>query len=247
MGTGRAHAPPAQAERAASPAPGGAPYTLASLAAQDIAAVARVHVESFGDTFLARLGIDVLRHFYAAFLDYPEACAFVCRDSASGAVVGFVCGTENLRHHYRWFVRRRALPAASALLARALRDRAIARGMLRRARSVGGLLGAEDPPRAQSGSSLALAPAHLMSMAVRPGWRGAGVGAALVRAFTDEMARRGVRSLVLGVRDENTAARRLYERLGWRPALREQALDGSASWLYVYDTGEAGAGAVGEV
>jgi ribosomal protein S18 acetylase RimI-like enzyme len=53
-----------------------------------------------------------------------------------------------------------------------------------------------------------------VSIGVKPGARGEGVGETLLRALIDEAARRDV-GLCLSVRTENPA-RRLYERLGFR-------------------------------
>ena len=213
-------------------------YLLTPLAAGDIDAVARLHVASFGDSFLATLGVAVLRHYYRTFLDYPEACSFVCRHRPSGTVVGFVCGTESHRRHYRTFLWRRLLPALPALAGRALGDGRMALGLLRRAGPVARIVARRRPAADAEGPRMPLPQVHLMSMAVHPDQRRNGVGELLVRAFTAEMARRGVRRIVLGVREENGPARRLYERLGWRPLHAERALDGSLSWLYLREVAE---------
>ncbi len=55
--------------------------------------------------------------------------------------------------------------------------------------------------------------AQLMSIAVEPTARSRGIGKALLTRFLDELAREGVRSVVLEVRKSNDAARALYESL----------------------------------
>jgi ribosomal protein S18 acetylase RimI-like enzyme len=55
----------------------------------------------------------------------------------------------------------------------------------------------------------------LAYMAVEPEWRGRGVGGALLMAAEDEARRRGLPYMALMVTDENSAARRLYERNGY--------------------------------
>jgi ribosomal protein S18 acetylase RimI-like enzyme len=200
---------------------------IGALRGDQVKAVARIHVR--GDrSFLASLGAEVLAHYYRTFLDYPQACALVARQVPSGTVVGFVVGTEDLRRHYRTFLLRRLLPMLPSLLVRALTDRRVALGLLRRAGRVAGIAGR----RSRGDTRAAPMPAaHLMMVVVLPPHRGRGIGEILVRAFTAEMTRRGVPRLVLGVRDDNHTARRLYERLGWRPAVREAG----DSWLYLLD------------
>ena len=215
----------------------GGGYVVTPLEARDLDAVARLHVAGFGDAFLATLGVPFLRHYYRTFLDYPGGCGLVARRGMDGVSAGFVCGTEDVARHYRMFLLRRLLPALPALVTQAVCEPGIVRGLLRRLRPLGAILGrrAHSPPAAPVAS---LPSAQLMSMAVDPAHRGRGVGELLVQAFVDEMARRGVPRLALGVRERNAPARRLYERTGWRPVLMERAHDGSASWIYLRDLTE---------
>jgi GNAT superfamily N-acetyltransferase len=58
-----------------------------------------------------------------------------------------------------------------------------------------------------------------LSVCVLPGYRGAGLGAALVSAAVAEARDRSLAALSLSV-EEGNPARRLYERLGFRPVAR---------------------------
>ena len=208
-------------------------YQIVRMQPQHCRAVARLHVLGYAG-FLASLGAPALSQFYRTYLDYRQGCGLVVRTRPRGEVVGFVAGTEDLRLHYRTFLLRRLAPMLPALAARAVTRPSLALGLLRRAWQLTGVVGRR--PRPHGAGSIPLPPAHLMMMVVHPRHRGRGVGEALVRGFTVEMARRRVPRLVLGVRDDNYAARRLYERLGWQPTVMERALDGSVSWLYLRDT-----------
>ena len=59
---------------------------------------------------------------------------------------------------------------------------------------------------------------HLVSMWVDPNYRRRGVARALVAQAVRWAAERGAREVSLWVADHNTAACRLYERVGFRPA-----------------------------
>ncbi|MGW6130530.1 N-acetyltransferase family protein [Cellulomonas sp. NPDC055163] len=56
---------------------------------------------------------------------------------------------------------------------------------------------------------------HLVALWVEPGARNSGVGTALLAAAEREAARAGAETLSLWVREDNTAALRLFERLGF--------------------------------
>jgi [ribosomal protein S18]-alanine N-acetyltransferase len=59
---------------------------------------------------------------------------------------------------------------------------------------------------------------HINNLAVRPECRGRGYGTALLAYALEEARRHGVRRALLEVRRSNDAARRLYERHGFRVA-----------------------------
>ena len=56
---------------------------------------------------------------------------------------------------------------------------------------------------------------HINNVAVRPQFRGHGIGSALLHHALAEAKQLGARRATLEVRASNTAARRLYERLGF--------------------------------
>jgi len=57
---------------------------------------------------------------------------------------------------------------------------------------------------------------EILNLGVAPARRRQGIGAELVRVMMDALRARGARAVYLEVRDSNTAARALYERLGFR-------------------------------
>jgi GNAT superfamily N-acetyltransferase len=61
--------------------------------------------------------------------------------------------------------------------------------------------------------------ADLQSFSVAPDWRGRGLGTVLLDRVDLELARRGIKDLMLQVVEGNDDARRLYERRGLRPVM----------------------------
>ena len=59
--------------------------------------------------------------------------------------------------------------------------------------------------------------AHITTFAVDPDWRRRGIGERLLLTLLDVAVERGAREATLEVRLSNVAARRLYEKYGFRP------------------------------
>lgn len=65
--------------------------------------------------------------------------------------------------------------------------------------------------------------AEVLTLAVLPQARRAGVGLALMQALAEQARRRGATTLFLEVAETNVAARALYERMGATPCGRRRA------------------------
>ena len=66
------------------------------------------------------------------------------------------------------------------------------------------------------GSQSVLDAADMMNIAVHPDYRRQGIGRDLVLALAEALQEKGIRSLMLEVRQSNTPAIALYEQLGFR-------------------------------
>lgn len=76
---------------------------------------------------------------------------------------------------------------------------------------------ADDRIVAYGGMWLMVDEAHITTFAVHPGWRRQRLGERLLLAFLDLARDRHAREATLEVRLSNLAARRLYEKYGFRP------------------------------
>ena len=76
---------------------------------------------------------------------------------------------------------------------------------------------AEDRVVAYGGMWLMVDEAHITTFAVHPAWRRQKIGERLLLAFLDLAIDRRAREATLEVRLSNLAARRLYEKYGFRP------------------------------
>jgi [ribosomal protein S18]-alanine N-acetyltransferase len=76
---------------------------------------------------------------------------------------------------------------------------------------------AGDAVAAYGGMWLMVDEAHITTFAVDPAWRRQRIGERLLLAFLDVAVDQGAREATLEVRLSNLAARRLYEKYGFRP------------------------------
>ena len=56
---------------------------------------------------------------------------------------------------------------------------------------------------------------HLLSMGIRPGWRGRGLGHRFLRFVLERLGQRGIRALTLLVSENNLRALKLYREVGF--------------------------------
>ena len=167
----------------------------------DVGSVVALHLAAFPSFFLSFLGPAFLRQLYRGILDDPEGLAVVAE--RDGRLTGFVAGVASQGGFYRRLIRGRLVQFGLASIIPVLRRPTIVPRLLRALRKP-----------ADSASSIASA--SLMSIAVAPSEEGKGTGQALVRAFCDALARKGIAAVCLTTdRDENDRTNRFYQRLGF--------------------------------
>ncbi len=171
--------------------------TIRRAAPADAAAVATLHCRCIPWGLLTQMGQTFVGAFYAALIDSPSGFAFVAE--RNGRVVGFASGVVHWRRFYRQFLRRHPRLAAMAAV------RSLRAGRWRRLLETSRYAVAAGLPQAE-----------VVSVALEPESRGAGVAGALVRGVLDEFAARGVSTVRVTAGAANAPAVRLYERAGFR-------------------------------
>jgi ribosomal protein S18 acetylase RimI-like enzyme len=74
--------------------------------------------------------------------------------------------------------------------------------------------------------------AYIYGFRVRPDYRGRGIGSQMLETAEADLVSRGFKRIALNVARENEAARRLYERRGYRVVAPEPGI-----WSYLDDKG----------
>jgi ribosomal protein S18 acetylase RimI-like enzyme len=166
---------------------------------------AEMHLLAFRGFFLASLGRGFLRELYRQAAAQEQTVGYVVLDDKDD-VVGALFGLTEQSGFYRAMFRRRwwafAFHSAGALLRRPW---ILPRLVRARSRS-------SNPP------PFDLRPlGSIESVAVDPRYQGKGLGAALLRAASEEFVRRGVHAIYLTTdADRNDKVRAFYKSQGWR-------------------------------
>lgn len=187
----------------------------------DVPAVVAVHLKSFPGFFLTFLGSSFLHELYSAILVDRDGIALVASDKSG--INGFVAGTAQPKGFYRRLLQQRWWRFALASTVPALKRPAIIPRLLR------AFAMPEQVTRQDKRGTL-------MSIAVLPSYQGRHIGHALVNAFLEEALRRGLHQVDLTTdRDDNTAANRFYQKMGFVCERSYETPEGRAMNEYVIE------------
>jgi len=164
----------------------------------DAKAIAELHARSLPEAFLPSLGQRFMRHLYRGLMNDPRADVVVAE--SDHGIVGFAAGVRSVGAFYRSFLIRRGVIAAVLALPHTLQPGVAARAM----ETVRYPSGTDDLPRAE-----------LLAICVGEGARGSGTGRRLAARVLDDLAAIGGNRVKVVVSNENDAAIRFYESLGF--------------------------------
>ncbi|TRZ52744.1 GNAT family N-acetyltransferase [bacterium] len=168
----------------------------------DVNAVVKVHLSSFQGFFLTFLGRQFLSELYAGIVADSTGIAFVYREEAR--VLGFVAGTSHPAGFYSRLLHRRWWRFASASLIPILKNPLIIPRLLRAIRKPQDVSNQPDT-------------GTLMSVAVSPEAQSRGLGQALVKAFLEEAADRGLKHVDLTTdKHNNDSVNQFYQHMRFR-------------------------------
>ena len=181
--------------------------------------VVRIHAESFPAYRSTLYGPAFLRLLYGEFCR-SAACESFVHLGGSSAVDGFVCGVRDYKTFYADLLRHNLVFLAWVLAGALLKRPRLAVGILRRGAAV--VTTAISPRHTTPGGLKELEFLHtrryanLVSIAVAPAARGSPAGLLLVRAFAEELTRKGYQHCLLDTERDNVAANKFFEKAGFR-------------------------------
>ncbi len=176
--------------------------------------MAALHCRQIPWGLLSQLGPEFVLTFYTALVRSPLGFAFVAEDN--NRLMGFASGVIHWREFYREFLRRHVLLAARVLTL------SVRHGRWRRLFET-----------TRYAASSELPPAELVSIAVEPVARALGIGAELVDSILKEFAARRVQWVRVTAGGSNSAANRLYAKMGFRLHSHVEIHPGESAAIYL--------------
>lgn len=179
---------------------------------EDLPDVARIHILAFPGSALTALGDEAVRRYYLWQIDGPHDCTAL-KATVDGRLSGFCFGgvfrgaLGGFLQAHRNYLALRVLTHPWLIANPLFRDRLLSGLRVLRRRSTAPP--AEKGPRQPDSYAI-------LSIAVDPAVRGAGIGRALMLAAESDAISRGFKRMHLTVDPSNTVAIRFYEGLGWR-------------------------------
>lgn len=200
-----------------------ASHVIRPLSAADARAAGSLHRAAFPDFFMTSLGPRFLDLFYATVAADESTVCLAAVEPGCSRLTGLAVGPLHPAGFFRRVLARRLLSFATAAALAAVRHPSRVPRLFRALRYRGDA--PEGPERAL-----------LSSIAVSPDVRGRGVGAALLRAWVDEAARRGAPGCYLTTdQADNATVNRFYLRAGFRLQSTTRTPEGRALNRYVLD------------
>lgn len=204
----------------------------------DLDATSRTHVELLPLGLFPALGARFVRCWHRTFLDSRYGVGYVAVDPAvpGDGLVGFLLGTTDQAAYTAALLRDRRTIASLVVAgvgALARRPWVTVRLLRSRAWSWARRLLSRRPasaPLARSATTPQVA--VMVALAVRPPWRGSGVGGKLVARFIEHARDAGATTAELVTSVGREGATTFYERLGWQAGQQRRTPDGDVLRTY---------------
>ncbi len=188
----------------------------------DIAQVVAIHRSQINQGFLSSLGGRTLDLIYSFVPQSRSGVLIVAKESTTGQVCGFICGTANVGVLYKEFLIQKTLSALIFLAPRLLSPRKLWKAL-------------ETLIYPTKSKSLDVPDAELLVFAVGDSYKGTGLSHMLFDRFVQTLSEKGAQSFKIGTGASLTRAHRFYEKVGARKVASIEVHHGQQSFVYVYN------------
>ena len=201
--------------QAVHPALSAPSFTVRSVEKHDLDVLVGIHLEQFPEGFYARLGPTFMRAYFSNYFRSPGAVGLIAQQRQDSEVVGYLIGTVDDDVHERFMHRQAALRLTFAGAAALARRPELWANFLRHRSLWYGRRFASGFMRTRHVSA-SRRQGELLYICTTSGNRRRGIGAALLRSFTETAQRAHTASLHLVSEKGNMPAREFYEHRGWK-------------------------------
>ena len=193
---------------------------------EDLAEIARVHIQTFVGYFLSAFGAEFLELYYRNYLSDDNHILLTAKED--NRIVGFIAGSAMPDLLEGQILRLNFIRIFRLSLKRLIISGDFRKQCLERRHFVKRALKAKcagffrkDTHNLKSSNTMREIYGGLSSIAVLPEYRGKGVALSLIKKFEAEMARKGLGVCALTVTKDNSRAISFYKKAGWRNQIRK--------------------------
>jgi ribosomal protein S18 acetylase RimI-like enzyme len=194
------------------------PLRVRDMTLSDLDGVAELHKHCFTSeiSIFSALSPDVMKRYYAMFVEEPESYAAVLEEPASGRIVGFTFGTRRPGIQKR-FLHRYYIRFLWSVIKGVFTGKAVWNSLLSRFRVKNrSRLGEYDSLLAKAGVPPPKGPEDLcMGIGVHRDFRSGGNAARLIDYYVTRMFEKGVVRVRGDTRINNIASMTFFKRRGW--------------------------------
>lgn len=179
--------------------------------------IAQIHQQEIKTGFLSSLGQSFLKKLYQAIIESDNSFCTVAE--IDGQIIGFIAGSANVNHLYRYFLKKYSLGAFITLLPKIFNLRAIRK-----------ILESLLYPKKEK----KLPKAELLTIAIKNKYQGQGVAGLMFKKFVEEMKNREIKTFKVVVGEILPRAISFYEKMGFQFHSFISIHDKELSRIYTY-------------
>jgi len=175
----------------------------------DLNEIAKLHMESFEDHFLPKLGLKLLAKYYKEFINKKNI--FIANVNENNKIDGLLLGTPNSEKYRNLFVRNNIIGLSFRISLLCLK---LDYDTWTRVFGCFRTVFHKKNKRVRTSSKNDIKPFCLLSICVSQDSKGKGVSKDLIEAFEKKLVNQGYRSYALTVHKNNNRANHFYKKQG---------------------------------
>lgn len=176
----------------------------------DLNEIAKIHMESFENHFLPKLGLKLLSNYYKEFID--DSNIFVVSVNKNNEIDGFLLGTSTLEIHRNQFIKNNKIELSLRVLWLCFKfDKDT---LIRVCRFINSFFSKKNTEITNNINKSSPKVISLLSICVSQQSKGKGNSIALIQEFEERLNKLGYEAYTLTVHKTNDRAKHFYKKIG---------------------------------